>query len=141
MVCLSVSGSVQGFFIVCLCPYFRWKWNYQDKNRRVKIQFRFHSATYACLSTHRKWISHVICHGLLYVQWFHLRNDCSFLFWYRWNCWILFFIILNSTYGLHKKLMSTVVKRYHCIIFILDLDEEKQPEIQRNKMDKIQEDI
>jgi hypothetical protein len=37
--------------------------------------------------------------------------------------------------------MSTVVKRYHCIIFILDLDEEKQPEIQRNKMDKIQEDI
>jgi len=34
-----------------------------------------------------------------------------------------------------------MVKRYHCIIFILDLDEEKQPEIQRNKMDKIQEDI
>ena len=40
-----------------------------------------------------------------------------------------------------QKLMSTVVKRYNCIIFILDLGEEKQPEIQRNKMDKIQEDI
>ena len=34
-----------------------------------------------------------------------------------------------------------MVKRYHCIIFILDLDEEKQPKIQRNKMDKIQVNI
>jgi hypothetical protein len=40
-----------GFFIVCLCPYFRWKWNYQYKNRRVKIQFLV-SQRYICMSVH-----------------------------------------------------------------------------------------
>jgi hypothetical protein len=50
----------------------------------------------ACLSQTKTWISNVKCHGLIYVQWFEVRDDCSFC-WYWWNCWPslfkLFFII------------------------------------------------
>jgi hypothetical protein len=92
MVCLSISGSVQGFFLFIYVHISVGNEIIKTRTEVLKSNFRFHSATYACLSTHRTCISHVICHGLLYVQWFHLKIDCSFLFWYRWNCWILFFI-------------------------------------------------
>ena len=67
------------------------------------------SQRYICMSIYTQDMDFPrhICHGLLYVQWFHVRNDYSFLFWYRWNCWILFFIILTSTYGLHKNSFPT----------------------------------
>jgi hypothetical protein len=40
-------------------------------------------STFVCLSQARTWISNVICHGFLYVQWVKKRRDCSFC-WYWW---------------------------------------------------------
>ena len=34
----------------------------------------------------RTWISSIIFHGLFHIQWFKVRGDCSFC-WYWWNCW------------------------------------------------------
>ena len=34
-----------------------------------------------------------------------------------------------------------MIKRYNCLIFILDTDKEKYVEIQKTKMNKIQENI
>ena len=42
--------------------------------------YRFNPAPFVCLSEASTWIPNIICHGLLYVQWFEVRGDCSF-------CW------------------------------------------------------
>jgi len=37
-------------------------------------------------NSYQTWISSIIYHGLLYVEWYEVKGNSSFI-WYRWNFW------------------------------------------------------
>ena len=73
--------------------------------------YRFNPATFLCLSKVRTWIPNIICHGLIYVQWFEVRSDCSF-------CWPSLFKVslhiflhhssMDMCYFIKTELPSTI---------------------------------
>jgi hypothetical protein len=89
------------FFIINLYLYCRWRTNYQEEQGWDPMN-QFKTVTFVCLSRTRKWISNVICRGLFYFQWFVMRDDWSF-YWYWWNCWPSLFKL-----SLHKLLTDDV---------------------------------
>ena len=56
---------------------------------------------FLCLSQTKTWISNVTLSWSFYVQWFDVRGDCSFC-WYWWNCWPSLFILFFSHLCLYK---------------------------------------
>jgi hypothetical protein len=70
----------------------------------------------ACLVQAKTCISNVICHGLIYVQWFEVRDNCSFC-WYWWNCWPslfkLFLIIWQHSLIFFCYLPLTFCRYHH----------------------------
>ena len=74
------------FIFICLYMYCRWRSSYQEG--RVGIPFTGLTLPHY-LPVQRQdgtWISNVICFGLFCAQWFKVRGDCSF-WWYWWNQW------------------------------------------------------
>ena len=90
-----------------------------------------------CLSQPRTWISNIICRGRSYVQWFDVRGNCSF-YWYWWNCWPSLFKLSfhNNIRSISKKntlhdVMKFVtdlkyltkltysIQWYYCIVYFL----------------------
>ena len=88
----------------CLIPVTR-------DNILKKAFYRFNPATFLCLSKVRTWIPNIICHGLIYVQWFEVRSDCSF-------CWPSLFKVslhiflhhspMDMCYFINTKFPSTI---------------------------------
>ena len=57
---------------------------------KLYVICRFSPATFLCIFKDRNWILNAICHVLLYAQWFEVRDDYSFC-WYWRNCRLLLF--------------------------------------------------
>jgi hypothetical protein len=89
------------FFIINLYLYCRWRTNYQEEQGWDPMN-QFKTVTFLCLSRTRTWISNVIYRGLFYFQWFVMRDDWSF-YWYWRNCWPSLFKL-----SLHKLLTDDV---------------------------------
>jgi hypothetical protein len=62
-------------------------------------------------------IFNVLCHGLLYIQWFEVRNDCWFCR-YWWNCWpSLLKLSSDSKMFILIFYGSLIVKTSHFLLF------------------------
>ena len=58
------------------------------------------------------WISNVICHGLFYVQWFMVRGDNSF-------CWYWLELLTNTDYlSFHKYLYKYILSNITIASFL-----------------------
>ena len=70
-----------------------------------------------CLSYVRTSIINIICRGLLYIQWFEVRNDCWFCR-YWWNCWpSLLKLSSDSKMFILIFYGSLIVKTSHFLLF------------------------